>query len=305
MKVGEIMSLEVEYARPQDNVQRAAELMRDLDVGMLPIVEREAVVGVVTDRDIAVRFAAAGLDYAGTSVTDVMSREVFYCYEDQELAEASRLMERKRVRRLIVLDRDNKLVGVVSLADLARTPFAGALPALETVFQRGERREAPAGDALNALIRDELAAAETYRQAGERVHGPAIAELQRLEAEHRQAAAALQATAAERGQAPATSSGAWGVWSRLVERAASLVGEETALRALIEGEFHGVEDYEQALRDRELPAEVRALIQTDLLPQTREHIPALQSYVMGRHPRGSSYNADQGYGPSGSGRGVA
>ena len=296
------MTLEVEYARPQDNVQRAAELMRDLGVGMVPVVERDAVVGIVTDRDLAVRFVAEGLDFSGTCVSDVMSREIVYVYEDQDVAVASRLMEHKRVRRLVVLDRDNKLVGVVSQSDLAR----GAPQAAEPIaHEASEESEAGGGEAVNDLIRDELAAAATYRQAAGRARGPAVAELRRLEDEHEKAAALLQQAAAEQGLEPATSAGGRGVWSRLVERAAALVGEDTSLRALIEGELRAVEDYELALRSSELPVDVRALIEASLLPQAREHVPALQSYVSGRHPRGSSYSADQGYGPSGSGRGVA
>jgi CBS domain-containing protein len=293
MTVGEIMTLEVEYVGPRDTVQRAAELMRDLDVGMVPVVDGGAVAGIVTDRDIALRCAAEGRDLAATSVGDIMSREVVYVYEDQEVSEASRVMEDRRIRRLVVLGSGNRLVGVVSLGDLAR-----AVPARAGAADAG-------AEAVNALIKDELAAVESYRQAVGRLHGPAIAELRRLENEHERAAALLQQAVAERGIEPALTAGAWGVWSRLVESAAAMMGETAAIKALKEGEEHGVRDYERALKDGTLSSDVRALIQTELLPSTRGHIPALERYLSGRGPSGTAYNADQGYGPAGGGRGVA
>ena len=311
MNVGEIMTLEVEYVGPRDNVQRAAELMRDLDVGMVPVVDGDAVAGIVTDRDIAVRCVAEGRELSDTSVSDIMSREVVYVYEDQDASEAARVMEDRQIRRLVVLGSGNRLVGVVSLGDLARAVPARAEPVLEEVSRpapRGggaDRPGAADAEAVNALIKDELAAVESYRQAVGRLHGPAISELRRLENEHERAAVLLQQAVAERGIEPALSAGAWGVWSRLVESAAAMMGETAAIKALKEGEEHGVRDYERALKDAALPSDVRALIQTELLPATREHIPALERCLSGRGPSGMTYNSDQGYGPAGGGRGVA
>lgn len=295
MKVGEAMTLEVQYARPEDTVQRAAGLLRDLGVGLIPVVSDGAVVGVVTERDLAVRFVAEGLDFSGTTAADIMSRDVLTVYEDQEAAEASELLENGRADVLVVLDRKNKLVGVVTPGDLAREA-----PAVEESMS-----DQPGADVVNDLIKDELSAVQTYHQAAEKIHGPALAEVRRLENEHEKAAALLQQAVAERGIEPATKAGVWGLWSKLVEGAAAAVGESTALRALKEGEERGVRDYEDALRDESLPSDVRALIQTNLLPQTREHIPALERYLGGRGPSGTSYHADQGYGDAGGGRGVA
>lgn len=300
MKVGEVMTLEVHYVEPRDGVLRAAELMRDLDVGMLPVVESGAVAGVLTGHDLAVRLVAESRDPARTTAADLMSREVVYVYEDEELEAAARLMKEKGLRRLVVLDRENELVGIVSRGDLER-----AEPSVLSAASRASSGAAKAAEAVNALIQDELAAVESYRLAVGRVHGPAIAELRRLENEHEKAAALLQQAVAERGIEPAITAGARGVWSRLVEGAASLLGEDQALRALKEGEEHGVRDYERALGDAALFSDVRALIQSDLLPVTREHIPTLDRFLHGRGPSGLSYNADQGYGPAGGGRGVA
>jgi len=93
--------------------------MKSLDVGPLPICDGERLVGMVTDRDITVRATAQGRDPNTTRVRDVMTEEVFYCFEDQEIEDAAEIMERAQIRRLVVLNRDKRLVGIVSLGDLA------------------------------------------------------------------------------------------------------------------------------------------------------------------------------------------
>jgi len=93
--------------------------MKDLDVGPLPVCEGDRLVGMVTDRDITVRAVAEGCDSRTTTVRDVMTSDVVYCFENQDVEEAARLMKEHQVRRLIVLSRDKRLVGIVSLGDLA------------------------------------------------------------------------------------------------------------------------------------------------------------------------------------------
>jgi CBS domain-containing protein len=93
--------------------------MQDLDVGAMPICSGEQLSGILTDRDITVRATAEGRDPAKTKVSDVMSPEVAYCFEDQEIEEAVSLMEVKQIRRLPILNREKKLVGIVTLGDLA------------------------------------------------------------------------------------------------------------------------------------------------------------------------------------------
>ena len=93
--------------------------MKALDVGMLPVCEQDRLIGSITDRDIVIRALAEGLDPAVTRVREMMTPEVAYCFDDQSVTEAAELMEQKRVRRLPVLDRNQRLVGIVSLGDLA------------------------------------------------------------------------------------------------------------------------------------------------------------------------------------------
>src|SRR5690242_19160917 len=120
MKVTEIMTSDVEVVPPDASLVDAAKRMRSLDVGVLPVAQGKQVLGVITDRDIAVRAVADGRDPKTTHVQDCMSAETLYCFEDQDSGEAVRLMEEKQIRRVLVLTRDKQLAGVVSLADVAK-----------------------------------------------------------------------------------------------------------------------------------------------------------------------------------------
>jgi len=119
MLIRDIMTPHVEVVSPGDTLEQAARKMEVLDVGPLPVCEGRRVVGMITDRDITVRATAAGCDPKTTLVSDAMSQDVISCYEDQDVWQAARLMEEKQIRRLLVLDRANVLVGIVSLGDLA------------------------------------------------------------------------------------------------------------------------------------------------------------------------------------------
>ena len=123
MHVSEAMTREVCIINPEQNIQEAAKMMRDLDIGLLPVGEDDRLVGMITDRDIAVR-AVAEDKRPSTRVRDVMSDEVLYCYEDEETGHVARNMGDLQVRRLPVLDRDKRLVGIISLGDLARNEDA-------------------------------------------------------------------------------------------------------------------------------------------------------------------------------------
>jgi CBS domain-containing protein len=101
-------------------LQEAAQMMRDLDVGPLPVCgDNDRLQGIITDRDIVVRAIADGRDPKKVRVQDVMSPNILYCFEDQGVDEAAQLMQGRQVRRLVVLNRDKRLVGIVSLGDLA------------------------------------------------------------------------------------------------------------------------------------------------------------------------------------------
>lgn len=119
MLVREVMATNVEMVQADAPVGHAAERMAALDVGALPVWDGTEVIGMVTDRDITVRATAAGEDPASETVRDVMTPQVLFCFDDIDVEEASRAMAERQIRRLAVLNRDNMLVGLISLGDLA------------------------------------------------------------------------------------------------------------------------------------------------------------------------------------------
>lgn len=120
MKVQEIMSPDVETIRSTLPAKAAADRMARNGLGYLPVIDRGRLVGIVTDRDIACRVVAEDRDPKTTKIADIMSKAVAYCFDDDELAAAVHLMEKNRVRRLPVLDRKERLAGILSLSDVAR-----------------------------------------------------------------------------------------------------------------------------------------------------------------------------------------
>jgi CBS domain-containing protein len=139
MQVSEVMSRDVKVASPTDTLQQAARLMAELDAGVLPVAENDRLVGMVTDRDIAIRGDAKGCDPKQTTLREIMTEEgVKYCFEDEDLEQVARSMAEQQVRRMPVLNRDKRLVGIVSLGDIssrARSSTAG--DTLRGVSQRG------------------------------------------------------------------------------------------------------------------------------------------------------------------------
>lgn len=119
MKIREIMTPAVQCVRPDDNLVEAAGVMRDLDVGAVPVCDRGEVVGMLTDRDIAVRAVAQGADANDTRVRDIMTPHVVYVYENDSVDSVVRLMEHHKVRRAPVMSSEMRLVGIVSLGDIA------------------------------------------------------------------------------------------------------------------------------------------------------------------------------------------
>jgi CBS domain-containing protein len=119
MKVSEVMTPRVECIHPEATAQAAAELMKALDVGGLPVCDNDRLVGMLTDRDLVVRAVASGDDPKATTVRDNMTAGMIYCFEDQNVEEAAHLMKDKQIRRLMVLNREKRLVGILSLGDLA------------------------------------------------------------------------------------------------------------------------------------------------------------------------------------------
>jgi CBS domain-containing protein len=117
--VEEIMHREVRRTNPDMRLADAARKMRDMDVGCLPVWEDEELIGIITDRDVTCRAIAEARDPATTTVRDVMSDDVAFCFNDQTAADAARIMRERKVRRLPVLDHDNHMVGILTLSDLS------------------------------------------------------------------------------------------------------------------------------------------------------------------------------------------
>ena len=132
MRVSEAMTRDVRIARPDQSIREAATLMAEIDAGALPVGEKDRLIGVITDRDIAVRAVAQG-KAPTTMVRDVMSEEVLYCFDDQDLDEVAKNMGNVKVRRLPVVNRDKRLVGIVSLGDLVKSDGAAGAAALRSV----------------------------------------------------------------------------------------------------------------------------------------------------------------------------
>jgi CBS domain-containing protein len=128
MRVSEAMTRAVRVCKPGQSILACAKAMADLDTGVLPVGEDNRLIGMITDRDIAIRAVAAGKG-PQTPVGEVMSREVLFCYDDQDLEYVAKSMGEARVRRVPVIDRAKRLVGIVSLADVALKHDAGAAAA--------------------------------------------------------------------------------------------------------------------------------------------------------------------------------
>src|SRR5262245_20577836 len=129
------MTREVKVVSPDESVQAAAQRMEQSDCGILPVAENDRLVGMVSDRDITLRAVARGVDPKQCKVREVMSPDVKYVYEDELVEDAARNMKRLQVRRLPVLNREKRLVGIVSLGDVST------------------RRPGPAGEALRSISR--------------------------------------------------------------------------------------------------------------------------------------------------------
>jgi len=125
--VSTVMTRNIETVSPAATLEQAGKKMRMHNVGFLPVVNEGKMVGVVTDRDIVLRAVSEGMRPAMTRMSDVMTHKTISCYEDQDIAEASLLMEKNLVHRLTVLDRNGELVGVVSLSDIAAKTKSEAL----------------------------------------------------------------------------------------------------------------------------------------------------------------------------------
>jgi CBS domain-containing protein len=119
MIVKEVMSGHVQWIVPEISISEVARIMRDNGIGCIPVGENDRLVGMITDRDITCRAVAAGDDLSAVTARDVMSQGMFFCFEDEGIDKAARLMREKEIHHLTVLNRQKRMVGLVSLGDLA------------------------------------------------------------------------------------------------------------------------------------------------------------------------------------------
>jgi len=119
MKVREAMHEGVEWVGPETTLSELARKMRDEDIGAVPIGENDRLIGMVTDRDIVIRALPDGRDIASLTTRDVMTEGIVYCRANEELGDALRIMEDKKIRRLPVLNEDKRMIGILSLGDVS------------------------------------------------------------------------------------------------------------------------------------------------------------------------------------------
>lgn len=291
MKIKELMTVDAEVLDPGSTVEEAAQTMADADVGSLPVLRRGKVVGMLTDRDIAVRVVAEGLPPRQTRIERVMTSDVVSCSEDDDVETAARIMSENKIRRLVVVDDAGEFAGIVALADLAlRTGEGEAVlgevsrPSDELaqgVYTGGPARVNHDGEtAGSVLVDDELAAIETYKQVLQTVtSGKAGDTLRRIENEHEEAARLLQDGLRRIGVDGPRRAGKAAAWASPRRKAGELPDDKSSIALLKEGESREIEDYENALRDDSLDRSLKTLIESSLLPKTRAHVPALERFL--------------------------
>lgn len=181
MQLKEFVNSRVETVQLDDTLQRAAEKMRELDVGSLPVCEGNHLVGMVTDRDVTIRAVAEGRDPGATTVREVMTPDVVCCSEDDEVEEAARIMQDNQVRRILVVNEANELIGITSIGELATATgdrmLAGeTLLAVSESFESGIRHtqvedeldDQEAGEALNPAVETRVTGILHDREAAQK-----------------------------------------------------------------------------------------------------------------------------------------
>jgi CBS domain-containing protein len=138
MQIREVMTRDVAVVSPYESVREAARRMDDLNVGALPVCDGRRLVGMITDRDITVRATAAGASPNACQVCDVMSDDVRWCYEDDSVEEAEQAMTEMQIRRLPVVDDRKRLIGMLTLGDLATDEAPGADRTLRAISEPSE-----------------------------------------------------------------------------------------------------------------------------------------------------------------------
>lgn len=136
MKLRDIMTMQVEVVEPRATIQEVAQKMKEFDIGALPVCDGDRLQGMVTDRDIVLGVVARGEDPRQVTAADVMTSPIVYAFDDDDVEDAARLMEVKQIRRLVVLDRNKRMVGIVALGDIAtKSSESLAAEALEQISE--------------------------------------------------------------------------------------------------------------------------------------------------------------------------
>jgi CBS domain-containing protein len=138
MKVNEVMTNQVRVVGPDHSIREAARLMDELNVGVLPVCDGERLLGIITDRDITVRATAVGKDPDKVRVREIMTEDVRWCFEDEAVEDVAQMMGDVQIRRIPVVDRNKRLVGIVALGDLATDRARGADEALRRISEPSE-----------------------------------------------------------------------------------------------------------------------------------------------------------------------
>lgn len=136
MKISECMTHNVRLCGPNDTIQDAARTMKEIDTGLLPVAENDRLIGTITERDIVLRALAADMPY-DTPVREVMSQGVKYCYESDKLETVAEQMGEEKLRRILVLNKSKRLVGIVSLGDIAKYEHTHGGSALRKIASAG------------------------------------------------------------------------------------------------------------------------------------------------------------------------
>lgn len=142
MKIKDVMTKDMNWVSPETTLAQAAQQMKKEDIGFLAIGENDKLVGTITDRDIAIRAVADGMDAKTTTVKQVMTNKMYYCFDDQGVDEICDNMAEIKVRRLPVVNRDKRLVGVVSLGDLSQAKEKSSGEALKHITECSAQRKA-------------------------------------------------------------------------------------------------------------------------------------------------------------------
>lgn len=140
-KIKDVMTKKCEWISPDTSVAEAARLMKEYDCGFLPVGENDKMIGMITDRDIAIRAVAEGKDVKSTNARDVMTKKTYYCYDDQAVDEVCSNMGEIKVKRLPVVNRDKRLVGVVSFGDVAQAAAAEQVGECQQQITEGTARK--------------------------------------------------------------------------------------------------------------------------------------------------------------------